>query len=550
MDNKVSAGIVLGFILIVAVVGVFVFNPFNSNTSSDNALVGIDQSGNNTDIIPSTTLLNPIPFSSGVHNQSPSSVAPTPDPEPSPDTMDHIISLFDEYVKYTFPKTGIPGSAVVIVKDGKIVYMNCLGVKNLASGAPVGPNTLFEIGSCSKSFTATNIAQLVSEGLMSWDDPLSKYFNDTTEFQLYDPTLTGQLTIRDCLCHRSGQPAYSQDMEWIIFNDSYSRMLYNLRYVKNDTVFRSTYNYNNIIYALAGFYAARATNTTWSELIKEDLLKPLGMTNSTTTVNDFFNSPDHATPYKYLSNGTLVPYHTANLDEVGPAGVLGCSISQMANWLKFQIADTGMYNGVQIVSKKELDETRTGQIDYTDNLKYAFGWVVNDQLISHAGDTISSQTSVTIFTSKGIGLVSLTNAGPMGSNFNNALLSKLALLLKGDEVTDPYNDQKPAPYPEPEPPLVNPMGLGNYTGVYSNDFYGNITIIDDNNALKCYYGHNTQPNDLKHWNGNVFIDPIYDMPIEFTDIYDDSAHQLEITGPQNYSTTPPGESSVFHRINT
>lgn len=544
-----------GILLICGIVVVSVFAFYNPSTNlpttlNDNQLNSINQTGNNNPIFPSNTLLTSIPFSSGGHSPSSSPVSPSPGPGPTPDPMDHIISLFDAYVNSIFPETGIPGSAVVIVKGDKIVYMNCLGVKNLDSGAPVGPNTLFEIGSCSKAFTATNIAQLVSKGLMSWDDPISKYFKDDAEFQMYDPDVTGKITIRDSLCHRSGQPAYSQDMEWIIFNDSYYRMLYNLRYVKNNTAFNTTYNYNNIIYALAGYYAARATETTWSELIKEDLLNPLGMTTSTTTVNDFFNSPDHATPYKYLSNGSLVPYHTASIDEVGPAGVLGCSISQMANWLKFQIADTGVYNGVQIVSKKELDETRTGQIEYADNLKYAFGWIVNDQLISHSGDTISSQTSVTVFTSKGIGIVSLTNAGPLGQNFNNALLQKLGLLLKGDEVTDPFINPKPAPYPDPVPPFVEPLGLGNYTGVYSNDFYGNISITAENNALKCFYGHNSQPNDLNHWNGNVFIDPIYDMPLNFTDIYDDSAHQLEVDGLQNYSTTPPGDSSIFKRTDT
>jgi CubicO group peptidase (beta-lactamase class C family) len=555
VDNKVLSGIVLGFLIVVVAGAFLVFNPLKSDNSPDNGMVGsVNQTGNNTTnntgILPSNSLITFIPLSSGFNIQS-SSISPPNSGPPVTDPLDHIISLFDAYVNSIFPESGIPGSAIVIVKGDKVVYMNCLGVKNLASGEPVSPNTLFEIGSCSKAFTATNIAQLVSNGTLSWDDPISKYFPDISEFQMYDSEVTGKLTIRDCLSHRSGQPAYSQDTEWMMFNDSYSRMLYNLRYVKNDTPFNTTYAYNNIIYALAGYYASRATGITWSELIKEDLLNPLGMTSSTATVKDFFNSPDHATPYKLLSNGTLVPYHTASIDEVGPAGVLGCSISEMANWLKFQIADTGMYNGVQIVSKEDLDETRTGQIKYTDTIQYAMGWLVNDQLITHAGDTISSQTSVSVFLKEGIGIVSVTNAGPIGQDFNSAILAKLSLLLKGNEVTDPwidygYKDQhKPAPFPDPVPPLVGPQALDTYTGVYSNDFYGNITITVENNVLKCYYGYNTQSNDLKHWNDSVFLDPIFDMPLEFKDIHDGSAHQLE-TSVQNYTTTPPG-TSVFNR---
>lgn len=558
MDSKIVAGVFLGFLFVVVVAGVLVLNPFNSNTSLDNGMVDmVNQTGNNTNTNNNTNILPPtnplitfIPLSSGVNSISSSAVSPSPGPVPSPDPMDRIISLFDAYVNSIFPDSGIPGSAIVIVKGDQLVYMNCLGVKNLASGEPVGPNTLFEIGSCSKAFTSTNIAQLVSNGTLSWDDSISKYFPDTSEFQMYDTEATGKITIRDCLSHRSGQPGYSQDMEWILFNDSYSRMLYNLRYVKNDTPFNTTYAYNNIIYALPGYCASRATGTTWSELIKEDLLNPLGMISSTATVKDFFNSPDHATPYLHLPNGTLIPYHTAGIDEVGPAGVLGCSISEMANWLKFQIADTGMYNGVQIVSKKDLDETRTGQIKYTDTTQYAMGWCVNEQLLSHAGDTLSSQTIVSVFLKEGIGLVSLANTGPTGQDFNNALLVKLNLLLKGDEVTDPwliYKDQhKLEPYPSPTPPLVGPQALNTYPGVYSNEFYGNLTITLENNVLKCYYGHNTQPNDLKHWNDSVFLDSVYEIPLEFRDIHDGSAHQLETT-VQNYNTTPPGGSSVFNR---
>ena len=105
---------------------------------------------------------------------------PSPGPGPEPDPLHHIISLFDSYLKSTFPQTGIPGAAVVIVQNGKIVYMNCLGVRDLTSKKPVDPNTLFMIGSNTKQFTATNIAQLVSAGLMSWDDPITKYYPNLT----------------------------------------------------------------------------------------------------------------------------------------------------------------------------------------------------------------------------------------------------------------------------------------------------------------------------------------------------------------------------------
>ncbi len=551
MEKGVLGGLIV-IIVVAAVAGVLVFNSFNPKTSGSSNVINIvnqttENNTNNTDFLSSTNiLLNYVPFLSGSNGQSTYPSAPVPVVDPS----DRMISLFDAYVKSIFPQSNVPGAAVVIVKDNKIIYLNTLGYKDLASGAPVTPKTLFEIGSCSKAFTSTNIAQLVSAGLMRWDDPIVKYYNNSSEFQMYDPSVTGNITIRDCLSHRSGQPGYSQDMEWITFNDSYSQMLYNLRLVKNDTPFNTTYNYNNIIYALPGYCAAKVTNKTWSDLIKEDLLNPLGMTTATTTVKDFLNSPDHITPYLLLGNGTFIPF-VASIDAVGPAGVLGVSITEMANWLKFQLEDTGMYNGVQIVSKKELDETKTGQINMTADTKYGMGWVVTKNVISHAGDALSSQTTTALFPSRGIGMVVISNVGPIGQDFNNALLYKLFYLLGGDENTDPwptFKDQhKPVPYPAPAPPVVAPMGLGNYTGVYNNYLYGNINITLENGTLKCYYGNNQKPNDLVHWNDSVFLDKLYQSPLTFSDIHNGSAHGLEVASLKDYSTVPATDKSYFNR---
>lgn len=149
----------------------------------------------------------------------------------------------------------------------------------------------------------------------------------------------------------------------------------NLRYRENSTPFRSTWQYNNLIYVIPGYAAARVNNTTWSELIKEDLLIPLGMTTSVTSYWDFLNTSNHAKPYYLLKNGTMMEYDIIP-DSVGPAGSIYSSISEMANWLKFQLNDTGYYNGVKILNKTELDETRTGQIKISETAQYGFGWAV------------------------------------------------------------------------------------------------------------------------------------------------------------------------------
>lgn len=557
MDVKIIGGVLLVCAIIV-VAGVFFYNSDSDDITgvNDNPINTTNNDTANTSQSSDQLALTLLPDNQPGPKPGPSpspSPGPTPDPtpDPTPGPMDHVISLFDAYVKSIFSQTGIPGAAVVIVQDNKIIYLNCLGVKDLASGQPVDPNTLFMIGSNTKAFTATHIAQLVSKGLMSWDDPIAKYYPDPSEFQLYSNYVTNHITIRDALSHRSGLAAYAGD-EFGSFNTAFPDILYQFRYITNNTQFRSTWQYNNIIYALPGFCAARATNTTWGDLIKQDLLIPLGMTTATTTLKDFENSPNHAKPYKYLVNGTLIQYDLAP-DPVGPAGIIGLSISEMANWLLFQIADTGYYDGKKIVSKKELDETRTGQIKINDVAQYGLGWGVSKEFIMHTGATDAFRSFVKIYPSKGLGIAIFTNTAPYGDGFYTSLDKKFYDLLNNIYTTDPWPAEKrkieetlKPVLPNPPKNPVKPLPLGNYTGVYHNNFYGNVKITTSNNTLTCYYGNNSYPYKLKHWSGNVFEEVTNNFAFNFTDISKGKANKLTVSFI-DYSTTPPANTTTFNR---
>ncbi|MBI5458816.1 serine hydrolase [Methanobacterium sp.] len=559
MDDKVSAGIFIFFTLVVVVVGVLIFNPLNLNTSPlDNELITVNQTGNNTtsnyDILPSTTLLTSIPFSPGGYSQSSSSMSPSvnpsPGPEPSPDPMDHIISLFDQYIKSYYNQSLIPGMAVVIVQNDKILYMNCLGVKDLASGEPVDENTLFGICSITKQFSATNIAQLVDKGLMNWTDPITDYYSAPDEFQLYDDYVTGNITINDCLIHNSGLPVEGGNDYPTYFNDSYSAALYKLRYMENTTPFRSTVQYNSMLYALPGYCAARTSNTTWNELIKNDLLDPLGMTTATTSYYDFMNSSNHVTPYKLLKNGTMKSYDVIP-DPIGPAGSMACSISEMANWLRFQIADTGVYNGVQIVSKKELDETRTGKMyineKNTSMIGYGWGTKDNGTTIYHDGDSDAFFSQITIYTTKDLGIVILSNGGQYAYNFKICLDAKFRELLKGNDAFDPWPARKNLTdntwiEDVPDQYIDNPQPLSAYVGEYSHSVFGLINITTNTGTLICNYGNNSQSFDLKHWSNTTFEDPTNNHFFNFTDFQAGGAQQVEVT----HFSFPP-ENGTFNR---
>lgn len=575
-DNKVLVGIALFSFLVVAFAGLMVYNFLSPESTETTDIINTDnQTGNNTtnintDILPLLSQLSYITISSGFYGQSSSFSTQPPGSIPNPD----IISIFDAYVKSTFPQTGIPGGAIVIVQNGQIVYMNCLGVKDVASGDPVTSDTLFFIASCSKAFTSTNIAQLVDDEVMGWDDPVVNYYPKTDEFKLYDLTVTGTITIRDLLTHRSGLPNSCGDLNGMLFNDSFSDILYKFRYVHNNTPFRSTFNYQTLMYALAGECAARANKTVWSDLIKEDLLIPLGMTNTTSTLNDYLNSPDHASTYIRLANGIIMQYGPNGAEYDAPSGNIASSIKEMANWLNFQIAGTGMYNGVQVVSKVNLDETRTGQIfqyntnPLTNPLMYGLGWNIIPEIerdsngtiisvdptrpitIDHSGSNGDGTSIVAFYPTKGMGIVVLLNENNYGLAYGPALKQKFQSLLVGNYDTDPWPQYRdllgPKPNP-PIPPIANPQDLNKYAGVFFNEFYGKINVTTDSNILICYYGNNSQAHTLNHWNGDVFEDPtIPGSLFNFTDNSGNNYQNLTVNVFTDY-TKSPNAPAVFNR---
>jgi CubicO group peptidase (beta-lactamase class C family) len=558
LDNKTLGGVIIIFVIIVGVTGVMFFNSTNPKTSGVNTLT---VSTNNQTIKNNTTTTNNnfftlsnsvitlIPFS---NDQSTPTPNPTPKPDPTPGSMDHILNLFDAYLTSNYDQSLIPGMAVVIVQNDKIIYRNTLGIKDLSSGEPIDENTLFGIGSNTKSFTAVNVGQLVSAGLMSWDDPLYKFFN-ASDFKLYSDYVTTNMTIRDAFLHRSGLPTYDGDLIWAGFNQPYLNFtLGKLRYRENNTQFRSTFQYNNLIYALPGYATESVTNMTWNEFFETNLLEKLGMTTATTSYYKFMNSSNHVTPYYLLSNGTMLPFEV-NPDTIAPAGGLFVSINEMSNWLKFQINATGYYEGVKILNKTEFDETHTGQMKMNELYSYGFGWgIANDNSsFKHSGALDAFRSQVTIYPSKGLGIVINTNGGDYGGAFRTALNNKFMDLLGGNEISDPWPAEKnktaeslkPVP---PTPPIYNTtLPLSSFVGVYSNEFYGNINVTLSNNNLYGYFGVNPRPFELVHWNNNTFKDPVLGNYLTFND---SEGNVTQLTLKQ--LSEGVDETSIFNRTNS
>ena len=194
----------------------------------------------------------------------------------------------------------VPGYAVAIVKDDKVVFAKGYGLRELGKPEPVDENTLFAIASNSKAFTSAALAMLVDEGKIKWDDPVTKYLHN---FQLYDPYVTRELTIRDLLSHRSGLGTFAGDLLWYETQYSRDEILYRVRFLKPTSSFRSRFGYQNILFLAAGEVVAKVSGKSWDGFVKERFFEPLRM-KRTITLN------------KDLASAAMLPHLTMKLTNV------------------------------------------------------------------------------------------------------------------------------------------------------------------------------------------------------------------------------------------
>src|SRR5438105_5465346 len=178
----------------------------------------------------------------------------------------------DAYVARTMKTFGVPGLSIAIVKDGEVVLAKGYGVRKLGESTPVDPHTLFGIGSNTKAFTTAALATLVDEGRISWDDPV---YERLPGFQMYDPYVAHEMTIRDLVTHRSGLGLGEGDLLWWPHTD-YSRdeIVRRLRLLKPATSFRSRYAYDNVLYLVAGEVVTAVSGKSWDALVRDPILVP------------------------------------------------------------------------------------------------------------------------------------------------------------------------------------------------------------------------------------------------------------------------------------
>jgi len=431
---------------------------------------------------------------------------------------------FEEYAEKARRDWEVPGMAVAIVKDDKIVFAKGFGVRKIGENVPVDEKTLFAIGSSSKAFTAATLALLVDEGKLKWDDRVSKYL---PEFETYDPYVTRELTIRDLLTHRSGLER--GDSLWYGTENSREEVLRRTRFIKPTWSLRSNFGYQNLMYLAAGQIVEKVTGKKWDDYVTERIFGPLGMTASNTTIRTFKNGDNVSTPHSKVDDKVIaIPWR--NIDNIAPAGSINSNVVDIAQWIRLQLAQ-GTFDGKKIFSPLTAKEMHMSQtvirlegsqgMTYPEAhfLNYGMGWFLSDykgrKIVEHGGAIDGMRAEVALVPEEKLGMVVLTNLG--GSVVSMPLLYRVIDSYMGvqqkdwsAEILKSYKgllEQAAAAQKKAEAERV--MGtkptheLASYAGTYTSELYGDVKVIEENGQLRIRFGP-AFVGTLEHWHYDTF----------------------------------------------
>lgn len=457
----------------------------------------------------------------------------------------------DARIEKAIKKHGVPGMAVAIVEQGKIVHAKGYGVRRLGGNVAVDADTLFPTGSTGKAFTAAALAILVDEGKLGWDD---KVIDHLPDFRMYDPWVTREMTVRDLLVHRSGLGLGAGDLLFIPRSSrSRADIVRALRNLKPATSFRSNYAYDNILYIVAGEVIAAASGQDWESFMRERVFMPAGMTSSVSDEKDRFANPNRAQPHARLDPRVrgLGPQQVLpereGLGQVGaPAGGLSSSANDLARWLQIQLAHGELPgdDGKRLYSEASAQAMWTPQVpvpitaypapiaDITPQFSsYALGWNVQDyrgvKVVQHGGAVFGVLTFIVLVPERNLGISLQINSEDVG-----------VMRGLGYELLDHYLGFEPRDWVaafdawykqrldgglaalqaagkngrKASRPSLSPAG---YAGRYADAWYGPIEITERVGKLRIDFERTpNMAGTLSHWQYDTFRTEWDDSSIE------------------------------------
>jgi len=443
-------------------------------------------------------------------------------------------SEIDRLVEHTMQAFNVPGISVAVIKDDQVIHAKGYGVSSIATGKKMDENTLFAIASNTKAFTSAALGILVDEGKITWN---TKVTDIIPEFRLYNPYVTEDFNLKDLLTHRSGMGLGAGDL--MIWPDSaaFSReeVIHNLRYLKQTSSFRTKYDYDNLLYIVAGEVVARVSGTSWEEFVEQRIMKPLGMTMSAasiTRLKDRSNIIDAHVPV----NGVLqvVQKHEGELHN--PAGGIISNVTDMSKWVIMQM-NNGKYGkdlGKQIFSEEVHNEMWTpqtiipvrGHTPYNTHFAaYGLGWSLSDvhgyMQASHTGSLMGIVTQVTMIPELKLGIIVFTNQqeGAAFSAITNTIKDSYLGINGIDRVKEQYEhvlqnqaeakkvtDEVWAKIDEQQRMGARVADPSLYAGTYSDNWFGDIIISLAEGKLRLNAVRSPKlRGDLIYYTGNTFI---------------------------------------------
>jgi CubicO group peptidase (beta-lactamase class C family) len=429
---------------------------------------------------------------------------------------------FDAFANQELRDWKCDGFAIAIVQDGKVILSKGYGLRDVKKNLPVTEKTLFAIGSSTKSFTVTSLGVLVDQGKLDWDKPVRDYLPD---FRLWDQFATERMTPRDLVTHRSGLPRH--DLMW--YNSPFSRqeLFERLRYLEPNKDFRTTFQYQNLMFMTAGYLAGHVAGTTWEQLVRKVIFEPLKMTSSNFSVTDSQKSADYSLGYQVV-NDIAVDMPFRNIDSIGPAGSINSNIEDMVRYVMMHLAKgkgvVSATNEMQMMMPQMAIQAPSPDKELGD-LSYGMGFFVTSyrghKFVHHGGNIDGFSALVAFLPQDNIGLVILTNQNssplPAVVAYNvwdrllgldqvdwTARIKQQRALTKASEQEAKqkgYTTQRTGTHPSHE--------LAEYAGEYEHPGYGIVKIEYASGALKIdYHGLGGV---LTHFHYDVFEVPKDDV---------------------------------------
>lgn len=450
------------------------------------------------------------------------------------DRRKFITDSLDTYINRALTNWRIPGAAVCIVKDGRIVLNKGYGIKELGLMNKVDQNTLFMIGSNTKAFTATALAMLQADKKLSLDDAVTKYI---PEFKLESRPATELVSVKDLLCHRLGFRTFQGDFTFYNSNLARYEVMAKLGTMKATYPFRTTWGYTNAAFLTAGEIIPRVTGSQWEVWLKQNIFAPLGMSNTIALTADMPKALNRTVPHSLIDGRlTAIPY--CNIDGLAPAGSISSSANDMGKWMMALLND-GKVGNKQVIPPAAINATRQAQdiVGSSNHLNgernyilYGLGWMIQDysnhRLIMHDGGVNGYVSSVTLVPQDKLGIVILTNTDQnefyealrweiMDAYFKQRYRNYSDVYLKSFKENQTAELAANRKMRDSVTLSLRPqLSLGKYTGKYTHDLYGGLTITEgENNSLEARFEHHPKMYaKLQPLGGNrfyvTFSDPV------------------------------------------